>query len=286
VLLGPDEFPANVYPWLGLRQRGVEVEFLGERGSPLELSHLEDALRRPGRVRLLSLAAVYYLSGDIHPLADFARLVHEREALLVVDATQAVGCVAINWRATGADAILSSGYKWLLGPYGTGCAWMRQSLLAKLHDVGGNWWANEKARDLRELLTYAPVPVHGTRLDSGETASFLNLAAVRAGLDYLLECGVAKIEAHQRALHDRLTTSLNDLPVEVVTGLVGEHRSPMLFLRAAGDMNGERLQTELAKAHIRLSVRGGKIRVSPGVWSQEEDIDKLAEALHRVTTRV
>lgn len=286
VLLGPDEFPANVYPWLGLRDRGVKVEFIGERGTPLRVSQLESALEQPGRVRLLSIAAVYYLTGDLHPLAAFSRLLHAREARLVVDATQATGCVAMDWRATGADALLSSGYKWLLGPYGTGCVWMNRSLLEQLRNVGGNWWANEKARDLRELLTYAPVPVHGARLDSGETASFLNLAAVQVGLDYLLECGVDKIEAHHRALHDRLADQLKASPLEVVTQLDGKHRSPMFFLRTAGDLAGEKLQAELAKAHIRVSLRGGKIRVSPGVWSQAADVDALAETIGRVTTEV
>jgi selenocysteine lyase/cysteine desulfurase len=285
VLLGPDEFPANVYPWLALREKGVRVEFIGQRGEPLRVGQLGEALASTERVRLFAVAAVHYTTGDIHPLAEFADLAHEHDALLVTDATQATGSVGIDWPSTGADAVLASGYKWLLGPYGTGVAWVRRALLEKLADVNGNWWANAKARDLRALLEYAESPVHGRRLDSGETASFLNLAAWRAGLDYLSGIGSAAVEANNRALHDRLAEQLDPSEVRVVTDLAAPHRSPMLFLESTRNLDGERLQTELTAAHVRVSLRGGRIRVSPGVWNRETDVDRLAEVIHKVAAR-
>jgi selenocysteine lyase/cysteine desulfurase len=282
VVLGPDEFPSNVYPWLALREKGVRVEFIGERGSPLRVEQLDAALRRR-TVKLVAVAAVHYTTGDVHPLTEFAEVAHGHGALLVTDATQAVGSMGIDWPATGVDALLASGYKWLLGPYGTGVAWVRHSLLETLADVNGNWWANEKARDLSALLEYAEVPVHGRRLDSGETASFLNLGAWRAGLDYLLEIGSETIEESNRALHDRLAGQINRTGVRVVTDLTAGHRSPMLFLEGDGSLDGERLLAELAAAHVRVSVRGGRIRVSPGVWSRETDIDELARVIRSVS---
>jgi selenocysteine lyase/cysteine desulfurase len=265
VLLGPDEFPSNVYPWLALRERGVEVEIIGERGSGLQIEQLEAALTR-GRVRLVALAAVHYTTGDLHPLAEMSRLVHEHDALLITDATQACGSVDVKWTRTGVDALLTSGYKWLLGPYGTGAAY-------------------ERARDLRALLDYAEVPVHGRLLDSGETASFLNLAAWWAGLDYLNEIGAQEIERHHRALQDRLVAQLDRAEVRVVSGLSATHRSPMLYLEGTGNLDAERLQDELAAAHVRLSVRGGRIRVSPGIWNRETDVDALARVIHTVAGR-
>jgi selenocysteine lyase/cysteine desulfurase len=284
VLLGPDEFPSNVYPWLALRERGVEVEIIGERGSGLQIEQLEAALTR-GRVRLVALAAVHYTTGDLHPLAEMSRLVHEHDALLITDATQACGSVDVKWTRTGVDALLTSGYKWLLGPYGTGAAWVCRPLLERLMNVGGNWWANERARDLRALLDYAEVPVHGRLLDSGETASFLNLAAWWAGLDYLNEIGAQEIERHHRALQDRLVAQLDRAEVRVVSGLSATHRSPMLYLEGTGNLDAERLQDELAAAHVRLSVRGGRIRVSPGIWNRETDVDALARVIHTVAGR-
>jgi cysteine desulfurase/selenocysteine lyase len=283
VLLGPDEFPANVYPWLALREKGVRVEFIGERASPLQAGQLEEALTGAGRVRLVAVAAVHYTTGNLHPLSEFADLIHRHEALLVTDATQATGSIGIDWPATGVDALLASGYKWLLGPYGTGVAWVRHALLEQIVDVNGNWWANARARDLKALLEYAELPVHGRRMDSGETASFLNLGAWRAGLDYLIDIGSHAVESSNRSLQDRLISQLDHRQIRVVTELHDAHRSPMLFLESTGGLDGEKLQSVLTDAHIRVSIRGGRIRVSPGVWNRGEDMDALARLLLEIS---
>ena len=253
---------------------------------PLTSAHLAEALDAPGRVRLLSVAAVYYLNGDLHPLSEFAELLHKRDALLVTDATQAAGSVDLDWQQTGVDALLTSGYKWMYGPYGTGAVWMRPALLDSLMNIGGNWWANRESRNLKSLLNYADVPLHGVRLDTGETASFLNLGAWRVGLEFLRSIGVAAIEAHQSALHDRLAEKINGQSMRVVTDTTRANRSPMFYLECIGDLDGEKLQDALSAAHIRVSLRSGRIRVSPGAWNEPADIDAMAETIQRVAAGV
>ncbi|MGH7339423.1 MAG: aminotransferase class V-fold PLP-dependent enzyme, partial [Candidatus Rokuibacteriota bacterium] len=234
ILIGPDEFPSNVFPWLMARERGAVVEFVGESGRPLEPEMLAAALRRPGRVRVVAAAAVHYVTGELHPLDEFARLAHDAGALLAVDGTQAVGAVAWDWPSRGADALFCSGYKWCLGPYGTGAVWMRPDLRNGLVDVRGNWWANAKARDISTLLEYAPLIRHGRRFDTSEAAAYLHTATLRAGLETVLAFGVERIEAHHRALQDRLADGLAGGPFRLVTSRRGTHRSPLLLLALEG----------------------------------------------------
>jgi selenocysteine lyase/cysteine desulfurase len=280
-LIGPDEFPSNVYPWLALTEEGVHVEVIGRRGHPLEVEELEKEIAKGG-VAALSVAAVHYLTGDLHPLGEFARLLHARGAYLFTDASQAVGSVAHDWPALEIDAILTSGYKWLFGPYGTGALRVARSLLEEMRNVNGNWWATENSRDFPRVLELRGFPMHARRLDSGETASFLNLAAWRAGLEYLLTNGVATLEAHHRAMQDVLVEKTRGKGLQALTRLDGKHRSPMLYFELEQDL-AEKLQAELAARKIAVSLRSGRLRVSPGWWTTESDLDAFAAALEQAS---
>jgi len=283
LLIGPDEFPSNVYAWQALAEKGVRVEFVGQRGRPLTVADVEAELRTGGPVRLLTVAALHYLTGDLYPLDALAALLHAQGGLLVVDATQAAGCVDHDWSRLGPDAVITSGYKWLLGPYGTGAVWVRRPLLAELANVNANWWSTENARDFQRVLEYSGFPLHGRRLDTGEPASFLNMGAFRAGLDYLLAVGVAETEAHHRRLQDRLVAGVAGTPLRPLTRLDGPHRGPILYFEVAGGADLDRLHAELAGAHVRVSLRSGRMRVSPGLWNDESDVDAFAAAVRRAT---
>jgi cysteine desulfurase/selenocysteine lyase len=284
LLLGPDEFPSNVYPWLPLEERGVTLDFIGRKGHPLAPDDLDRALDADGRVRALTVAAVHYLTGNLHPLPAFAERLHARGALLVVDASQAAGAIALDWSATGADAIVTSGYKWLFGPYGCGAIWVRPAVRETLVDANGNWTAFQYGADLSRIMDSYPPPSrtplpHGRRFDAGEAASFLNVAAFGAGLEYLTSIGVAAVEAHHRALQDRIVAALDGLPLAPRTDLAAPHRAPMVMVEARGGIDLERLCADLAARHVHVSLRSGRMRVSPGAWNDESDVAVFAEAV-------
>ena len=281
ILLGPDEFPSNVYPWMALTEEGMQVETIGRRGYALTVEELEKEIAKGG-VAALSVAAVHYLTGDLHPLSEFGRLLHARGAYLFTDATQATGSVALDWPALEIDAILTSGYKWLFGPYGTGAIRVVRPLLESMRNVNGNWWAMEDSGDFPRVLEVRGFPMHARRLDSGETASFLQLGAWRAGLEYLHAAGIAAIEAHHRAMQDALVEKTKGRGLKALTRLDAKHRSPMLYFELEASF-AERLQAELAASKIAVSLRSGRLRVSPGWWTDEADIDAFVAALERAS---
>jgi selenocysteine lyase/cysteine desulfurase len=281
VLFGPDEYPGNVYPWFALEAQGVSCEFIGTSGRALTPEDLDRALASGGRVRVLAIAATHYMTGDIHPLAALSERLHRHGALLIADATQSVGAVNLPWPSLGADAILFSGYKWLFGPYGTGALWVRGALRDALVPVGGNFWALRAARDFEKVLRETPreYESHGRVLDVGQAASFLNIAGFRAGLDFLLSVGVAAVEAHHRALQDRIVTALVETPLRPVTRLDAEHRSPMLMLEADRGVDLARMCADLARRQIHVSLRNGRVRVSPGIWAEPAEAEVFADAV-------
>jgi selenocysteine lyase/cysteine desulfurase len=281
LLLGPDEFPSNAYPWFAVEERGVRVERIGRPGRPLTPEDLEAALASGGRVRALSLAAVHYPTGDLHPLEPLAALLHARGALLVVDASQAAGAIAIDWRASGVDVMAASGYKWLLGPFGTGLLCVRDEVRESLVNVNGNWLSVEGARDMARIMTDYPRTYerHARVFDAGEVGSYFNISAFRAGLDLLIDVGVAAAEAHHRRLQDRAVAALGDVPLVPVTALDRPHRGPMVMFEGRDGLDLARLHADLASRHISLSLRVGRLRLSPGIWNEASDVDAFTNAV-------
>jgi cysteine desulfurase/selenocysteine lyase len=281
LLLGPDEFPSNAYPWFPLEERGVRIETIGRAGRPLTADDLVKALDAGGPVRALSVAAVHYPTGDVHPLDELAGVLHARGAILVVDASQAAGAVAVDWHASGVDAIAVSGYKWLFGPYGTGILWVRSDVRDGLANVNGNWLAVAGARDLTRLMIEYPRTYerHGRVFDAGEVASYFNLSAFRAGLDLLLDVGAASVETLHRALQDRAVEALAGAPLRPVTNLAATHRSPMLMFEGRDGLDLARLEADLSARHIAVSLRAGRMRLSPGIWNDASDIDAFVDAV-------
>ncbi|MGH9483121.1 MAG: aminotransferase class V-fold PLP-dependent enzyme, partial [Terriglobales bacterium] len=129
------EFPANLYPWLALRPRGVELELL----PPAALSDL-DRLRQALRgARLLSVSFVQYLSGFRADLEAIGELCHEAGALFVVDAIQGLGAFPVDVRRAGIHALAADGHKWLTGPEGAGFLYVSPELLDQLTPAEVGW---------------------------------------------------------------------------------------------------------------------------------------------------
>ena len=282
LLLGPDEFPSNAYPWFPLEERGVVIQHIGVAGQALTAAELTAALDAAGGpVRALSVAAVHYPTGDVQPLRELADLLHARGAWLFTDASQAAGAVAIDWVASGVDAMAVSGYKWLFGPYGTGILWVRPEVRDALINVNGNWLAVEGARNLGQLMATYPRQYerHGRVFDAGEVASYFNLSAFRAGLDLLVDVGVPAVEALHRQLHDRAVAGLTGLPLRPATNLDAPRRSPMLMFEAVDGLDLTRLEADLAARHVSVSLRMGRLRLSPGIWNDASDVDTFVDAV-------
>ena len=120
VLIPEREFPANVYPWLQLRSRGVSIEFapLTPEGWPDERYLCERVADK--RVRALAISLVQFSNGykaDVELLGDACR---SNDCFLVVDGIQAVGQTAIDVKDTPVDIMACGGQKWLLSPFGSG----------------------------------------------------------------------------------------------------------------------------------------------------------------------
>lgn len=276
VVLPAQEFPANMYPWLALRDRGVTVRVVplapGLRVDPQAMAAHVDS-----RTRVVAVSAVEYLSGFRCDLKAIGHMARQVGALFVVDGIQACGAVPVNVVEDGIDLLAAGGFKWLLGPAGTGFAYIRRSVWDRIRpplpgamaSVGGP----EDAGGQFELLGTAQRYQNGVlpfSLHHGWTA----------GLEMLLEAGIDPVHQHLIALTDRLIAGLRTRGMKILSPVdrVAERSGIVVFTTGDREANSL-LVRRLHEQGIVIAFRGGGCRVSPHFYNDEADIDRLLEAL-------
>ncbi len=211
VVLVPDkEFPANVYPWLLLRDKGVDVEFAPSTPErwPNE-EYLLERLADP-RVRVLAISFVQFSNGYRANLNQLSEACREHNVFFVVDAIQGLGQCPLDVRETPIDTLVSGGQKWSLSPSGSGFVYVRQALLELLEPVVCGWMAFAGTDDFTRLTDYHPkFHLDGRRFEM-ITLPFQDFMGMTESLTMLTELGLENIAAY--------THVLKELPVAACRG--------------------------------------------------------------------
>lgn len=273
VLLMDGEFPANVYPWLNLKRRGVGIEFVARdgRGLPDEAAALERLGR--GDIRVFSASLVNFCTGYRLDLDAISTECRRHGTALVVDAIQGLGAVPLDVAATPVDILACGGQKWLLSPQGSGFAYVRRELIERLDPLSVGWLAYEPSQNYCDLLAYALEPLEDARRFELGSLAFMSVDACNHSLGLLAELGVDRIDRHIRSVQQVLidwVASRDD--VEMVSDLDGKRRSGIIAFRVP---DSDSLHQALRSHGITVSVREGAIRVSVHAFNNRGDMERL-----------
>ncbi len=118
------EFPSNIYPWLNLKERGVEVRFISSPNERILIEDIEGLI--DSRTRLITLSSVQFSSGFRVDLKSVGELCRRKGVLFFVDAIQSLGVVPMDVEEFHVDFLAADGHKWLLSPEGTGIFYCRR----------------------------------------------------------------------------------------------------------------------------------------------------------------
>jgi len=209
-------------------------------------------------------------------------MAHAKGAYVYADIIQAAGAVPIDVKASGVDFCCAAAYKWLMGDFGVAFLYVRPDRLAGLKRTQIGW------RQVKEHTTHAfPLDAPGPALGDwrlGEdaaslfevgTAAYSALAATAASLAYLQEIGMDAIIAHRRPLLRRLQDQLPRYGFAPLTPL--SDATPFVAFSYAGA--AARLTDVLARHSIKIQLGANRIRVSPSVYSDMDDIEQLIDVL-------
>lgn len=278
VLVSDREFPANVYPWKRLGDRGVMLELVPctEEGWPDEARMLE-RMADP-RVRCVAVSLTQFSNGYTVDLARFSRETRTRGQVLVVDAIQALGQRPVDVRATPVDILSSGGQKWLLSPWGSGFMYVRRELIPTLEPAIASWMSFEGTDDFTRLTQYQDTLRPDARRFELITLPYQDFVGLIQSVGLLLELGVPAIERHLRSLHAPIEDWADRRGVRV-TSPVGFHGSGIICVAPP---KIEACYRALREASISLSLREGALRISPHCYNTIDDLGRVTEVLDRV----
>jgi len=268
------EFPANVYPWLNLQTRGVEVRMVREEAGRIDLDRLLEAI--DGRTRVLSISAVQYASGFRSDLAKIGEFCRARGVLFCVDAIQALGVMPVDVREMHIDFLSADGHKWLCGPEGCGIFFCRREQLGHVRPSTVGWMCMKNADDYGcyrfEFRDDA------RRFDCG-SYNIAGIYGLGAAIDLLLEAGIERISRRVLELTDRLVAGLREKRYRVISSRQPGEASGIVAFVSDRHEHAE-IQRRLQGEHcVIIAVREGRLRVSPHFYNTEEEIDQLIALL-------
>lgn len=288
VVTAETEFPTNVYPWLNLRSRGVEVRFVPARNGRILPEDIAATIDE--HTRLVSLSFVEFGTGYRNDLAEAARLAHAAGALFCVDGIQGLGALQLDVAATGIDFLATGTVKWLLGPANLGLLYIRPQLLDFLKITTQRSWLSVPVPF--DLFNYAqPLRPDAARLEGGSN-NMMGIAGLSAALAVFAAADMAEVEARVLALADLTRERLTAEGHEVISPDGPQERSGIVCFRprrgssqssqaseTSEAVDVHELTHQLAERQVVVSPRNGLIRVAPHFYNIPADIERLIQAL-------
>ena len=269
------EFPSNIYPWLRIRDvLGVEVRMCQERNGRVDLDGLIRLIDR--KTRLVAISQVQYASGFRVDLERIGRTARTHDALLVVDAIQAMGVVPTNVDAELIDVAAAAGHKWLLSPEGVGLLYLSDRARERIEPTLVGWIS---VPDPEDYTNFEQGWNDGALAWETGTGPASLIHGLEASLRLLQETEVPRIAIHLEQLTDHLCQRLNHLKYELVSSREPAEKSQIVCIRHNAGISPMALYVHLKERKIITAPRGDRLRISPHLYNTIEEIDQFLAAL-------
>ena len=277
VITAKGEFPLQYTTWKPMEEReGLKLKIVSPRERFITADDLIAAITP--RTRLVSVSMVRYDDGSLLDAARVADACHKQGALLLLDVSQSCGALPMDVNQLGADFMVCAGYKWLLGPFGTGFFWAKSEHLGIIRPGPFNWMAVEGSHNFAALNFADPKPAaNAKRWDSPEWASYFNfnLVAMDVSVDFVVRMGPELVAAHNHKLIELLFERLPKDRYVIASPTDAARRGPYGCFAARSREKTAEVYQRLWKENVVVSLREGNIRVSPHLYNMERDIDRL-----------
>jgi selenocysteine lyase/cysteine desulfurase len=282
VLVLADDHSSAVLEWV---TRAPEAGFTVEAVRPPPggdwTAALLQAIARPGAapLALASISSVHWSDGGMIDLARIAPALRAHGAALLIDATHSAGVMDVSVRALDPDFVVFPTYKWLLGPYARAFLYVarrRQDGVPLEQTSSGR-----RAVRAEQAVYFADTNyvADARRFDMGERDHFISMEMASIGMEMLAQWGRPAIVERLAMLTARLADGLRGLAVNIPEPRV---RAPhILSLGFPGGMPAKLIE-RLAAGNVYAAPRLGRLRISPHVYNDEEDVDRFIDVFRRL----
>ena len=279
VVVVGDQFPSNVYPWMNLTKKyDGELKFIKKQNSSERQGKQwnDDILSAiDKKTKVVSMGIVHWADGTIYDMKKIREKTRQNNALLIIDGTQSIGSMPFDVDDVQPDALVCAGYKWLMGPYGSGL-----SYFGEFFDDGKpieESWINRKgSEDFSNLINYQKEYARfAKRYSVGQQSNFINVDMLNEGIKQINKWGVDNIYNYIKKISSKYFEMLDRSKVWYEEE---DYRAGHLF-GLKPNKNLKKILKKIREKNIYISLRGDVIRVSPSVYNTEKDILKLFECV-------
>jgi len=273
VIIPDYEFPANVYPWTNLKEKGVEVRFVPEKDGRFLIEDFERLI--DSRTKVISVSFVEFTTGFRNDVERLGEICNEKRIFYVVDGIQGVGAIPIDVKKCKIDLMSQDSHKWLLGPEGIGVVYVSEEAMEMLKVPFAGYAG---VVDYQDYLKYSqPLDKSARRFEEG-TLNLLGIYSLYASIEMLLKVRIENIYKELMKLTSLLYEGLVKKGYIVVTPMGDNERSGIItFVSEKYDCRY--LFEVLKKNRISTAMRRERIRLSPHFYNNEEDIEQLINIL-------
>ena len=277
VVFPADEFPSNAYPWLNLRSRGVVAEPIERPSGGWTTDALIDAC--DARTRMIAVSWVGFASGWRIDVASLVEAAHARGIAVFLDAIQGLGVFPLDLTSVPVDFLAADGHKWMLGPEGAGVLFVARRHLDRLRPLIAGWHSVEEAHDFDHLHWK---PKRSAQRYEGGSQNMVGFAGLDASVRLLEQsgwtCGSDRLAERVLQIVAEARERLNGLGAQMPPEPPREHASGILPFQLPG-CDPHAVRRHCLERGVVLSVRGGRLRISPHVYNNVDDLDRLVDAL-------
>lgn len=278
VLIYHDDYPSNVYPWMSLTERNVEVRLLNTRGlgiiRPRDVSGQIDE-----NTRLVALASCHFISGFRLEIEEVGKLLRDRGILFCLDAIQTLG--AFPTTVEHVDYLAADAHKWLLGPCGAGIFYVRRTLQESLNPPVYGWHnirnPNFVAQETIEFRQDA------RKYEAG-TQNLVGVTGLIAAMELALEVGIEQIAAELLRKRAWLVPELQNRGYTVLNATPSAENTGSMISFFAKDRSMPAIHKKLGDNGIVTSLRTDRagqnyIRISPHYYNTDAELARVLELL-------
>lgn len=287
ILVTVMEHHSNLVPWQLLAARTGAVLRFVELTTDGTLDWDDFQRKLSVRTRVVAVSAASNVLGTINPVAAIARLAHEVDALVVVDAAQAIGHMLVDVQEWGADLVAFSGHK-MLGPTGIGVLWGQRAVLERMHPL--EYGGEMISAVTRDEAIFKEVPW----CFEGGTQNIAGVIGLGAAIRYLEQQGIATIQTQEQRLAARLAAGLRELPHVTVYGPVSKEQRNGVVAFNVGSLHAHDVATVLDAqgtavraghhcAQVLMDHLGvsGTVRASVAFYNTVAEVDSLVAQVER-----
>jgi selenocysteine lyase/cysteine desulfurase len=283
VLVLQDDHASPVLEWMARAGRdGFTVDVVRQPEDGDWTSSVLAAIGRTGAapLALASISSIHWSDGGALDLDRIAPVLRAQGAALLVDATHGAGVMPMDARALDPDFLVFPTYKWVLGPYGRAFLYVAKRRQDGLPLEQTGYGRRAISSETAPYIKDASYTSGARRFDMGERDHFISLEMAAVGMEMMAGWGAPAIVERLAMLTDRLADGLGN----IANVRLPEPRVRAPHILSPGFPAGmpDRLTERLAGENVHVAPRLGRVRISPHVYNDEEDVERFVTVFRRL----